>query len=107
MIVKVVSSAILGIESYAIDVEVDITRGLPQFSTVGLPDTAVRESKDRIKAAIKNSGYSFPKNRVTVNLSPADIKKEGTSFDLPIAVSILAAEGLVERETIGKYLIIG
>ncbi|HEU19377.1 MAG TPA: ATP-binding protein, partial [Deltaproteobacteria bacterium] len=107
MIVKVISSAILGIESYAIDVEVDITRGLPQFSTVGLPDTAVRESKDRIKAAIKNSGYSFPKNRVTVNLSPADIKKEGTSFDLPIAISILTAEGLVEKENIGRYMIIG
>ncbi len=107
LIVKVLSSAILGIESYAVDVEVDITRGLPQFSTVGLPDMAIRESKDRIKAAIKNSGYSFPKNRVTVNLSPADIKKEGTSFDLPIAVSILAAEGLVERENISKYMIIG
>jgi magnesium chelatase family protein len=107
LIVKVVSSAILGIESYAVDVEVDISRGLPQFSTVGLPDTAVRESKDRIKAAIKNSGYEFPKYRVTVNLSPADIRKEGTSFDLPIAISILAAEECIAHENIGKYMIIG
>lgn len=107
MIVKVISSAVVGIESYLIDVEVDISRGLPQFSTVGLPDVAVRESKDRIKAAIKNSGYSFPNNHVTVNLAPADIKKEGTGFDLPIAVGILAAEGFIKSDILQEFLIVG
>jgi len=77
MIVKITSSAILGIESWPVDVEVDISRGLPQFFTVGLPDVSVKESKDRIKAAIQNSGYTFPGNRVTINLAPADIQKGG------------------------------
>jgi len=107
LIVKVTSSAILGIESYPVDVEVDISRGLPQFSTVGLPDASVRESKDRIKSAIKNSGYSFPGNRVTVNLAPADIKKEGTGFDLPIAVGILSAQGVIGKEQPSGYLFTG
>ncbi len=107
MIVKVKSSAVIGIDSYPVDVEVDIASGLPQFSTVGLPDAAVKESKDRIKAAIKNSGYRFPEKRVTVNLAPADIKKEGTAFDLPIAVGILAAEGLIDPAKLGDYLIMG
>ncbi|MCX5857027.1 MAG: ATP-dependent protease, partial [Deltaproteobacteria bacterium] len=80
MIVKVMSSTIIGIDSYPVEVEIDISPGLPQFSTVGLPDVVVRESKDRIKAAIKNSGYRFPPTHVTVNLAPADIKKEGTGF---------------------------
>lgn len=107
MIVKTISSSIIGIDSYSVDVEVDVSSGLPQFSIVGLPDTAVKESKDRIKAAVKNSGYSFPRNRVTVNLAPADIKKEGTSFDLPIACGILAAEGIIHRENITDYMLIG
>ena len=107
MIVKVISSTIIGIESYPVDVEIDVSPGLPQFSTVGLPDVAVRESKDRIKAAIKNSGYGFPRNHVTVNLAPADIKKEGTGFDLPIAVGILAAEGCIKSETLQDYILIG
>ena len=88
MIVKALSSTIIGIESHSVRVEVDLAPGLPLFSTVGLPDVAVRESKDRIKAAIKNSGYAFPGHHVTVNLAPADIKKEGTAFDLPIAVAL-------------------
>jgi magnesium chelatase family protein len=107
LIVKVASSTVVGIESYPVDVEVDVSPGLPQFSTVGLPDVAVRESKDRIKAAIKNSGYGFPKNHVTVNLAPADIKKEGTGFDLPIAVGILAAEGCIRSETLQDYILVG
>lgn len=107
MIVKVASSTVVGIESYPVVVEVDVSPGLPQFSTVGLPDIAVRESKDRIKAAIKNSGYGFPKNHVTVNLAPADIKKEGTGFDLPIAVGILAAEGCVRPEALQEYILVG
>ena len=107
MIVRTISSAILGIESYLVDVEVDTSSGLPHFSTVGLPDVAVKESKDRIKSAIKNSGYRFPKNRVTVNLAPADIRKEGTGFDLPIATGILAAEDIIDRKKLHDYMIIG
>lgn len=107
MIVKTISSAIIGIDSFPVEVEVDITAGLPQFSTVGLPDASVRESKDRIKAAINNSGYKFPTHHVTINLAPADIKKEGTSFDLPIAMAILAAQGMVSTEPLAQYLIIG
>jgi len=107
VIVKTISSSIIGIDSYPVDVEVDVSSGLPQFSTVGLPDTAVRESKDRIKAAIKNSGYGFPRHRVTVNLAPADIKKEGTSFDLPIACGILAAEDIIKGEKLLDYMLIG
>ena len=107
MIVKITSSAILGIESWPVDVEVDISRGLPQFFTVGLPDVSVKESKDRIKAAIQNSGYTFPGNRVTINLAPADIKKEGTGYDLPIAAGILAAQGIITPDRFSEYLFIG
>ena len=107
MIVKVLSSTVVGIDAFPVDVEVDISTGLPQFSTVGLPDAAVKESRDRIKAAMKNSGYRFPENRVTVNLAPADIRKEGTGFDLPIALGILAAEGLVARDRLRDYVVVG
>ncbi len=107
MIVKITSSAILGIDSYPVDVEVDISRGLPQFFTVGLPDISVKESKDRIKSAIKNSGYTFPSTRVTINLAPADIKKEGTGFDLPIAIGILAAQGIIQKDRLSDYLFTG
>jgi len=107
LIIKVLSSAVIGIDSSPVDVEVDISPGLPQFATVGLPDAAVKESKARIRAAIRNSGYEFPGDRVPVNLSPADIRKEGTSFDLPIAVGILAAQELVGKECLKDYMIIG
>ena len=107
MIVKVTSSTLIGVDSYPVEVEIDVSSGLPQFSTVGLPDAVVRESKDRIKAAVKNSGYRFPPTHVTVNLAPADIKKEGAGFDLPIAVGILATEGLVEPDRCREYLLIG
>ena len=91
MLSKIFSSAVLGIDAYLIEVEVDISKGLPYFATVGLPDAAVKESKDRVKSAIKNMGYNFPATRITVNLAPADIKKEGSSLDLPIAIGILSA----------------
>ena len=107
MLAKVLSSAVFGIDAYVVEVEVDIAHGLPSFSTVGLPDVAVRESKDRVKAAIKNSGYEFPPDRITVNLAPADIKKEGASFDLPIALGILAATGTVEQTRLDAFLILG
>jgi magnesium chelatase family protein len=107
LIVKAISSTVVGIESHAVTVEVDLAAGLPLFSTVGLPDVSVRESKDRIKAAIKNSGYPFPGHHVTVNLAPADIKKEGTAFDLPIAVAILSAQDLVPAAPLADYLLLG
>jgi len=101
------SSAVLGIDAYIVKVEVDISPGLPSFSTVGLPDTAIRESKDRVLPAIKNSGYEFSMKRITVNLAPAAIKKEGAAFDLPIALGILAASGQLSEERLRKYLILG
>lgn len=107
MLAKVLSAALLGIDAVTVQVEVDIAQGLPQFATVGLPDGAVKESKDRVKAALKNSGYEFPQRRITVNLAPADLKKEGTSFDLPIAIAILAATGVVKKSLLAEYLIIG
>ncbi len=107
MIAKVISGGLLGIDAYLVGVEVDISLGLPALATVGLPDGAVKESKDRVKAAIKNSGYNFPSQRITVNLAPADIRKEGASFDLPIAVGILVASDVVRRDKINDYLIAG
>ncbi|HMZ26233.1 MAG TPA: magnesium chelatase domain-containing protein, partial [Elusimicrobiota bacterium] len=80
MLAKVSSAAVTGIDGFIVQVEVDLSPGLPVFSTVGLPDAAVRESKDRVVAAVRNSGFDFPVRRVTVNLSPADVKKEGTAF---------------------------
>lgn len=99
--------SVIGMESYPVSVEVDVSDGLPQFATVGLPDASVKESKDRIRAAIKNSGYSFPRSHVTVNLAPADIRKEGTGFDLPIAVGILAAQELITETTLSGCYFFG
>ncbi len=107
MLAKVLSGAVLGIDAYRVEVEVDINPGLPTFATVGLPEAAVKESKERVKSAIGNSGYRFPDDRITVNLAPADIKKEGTGFDLPIALGILAATGIIPQRTISRYLILG
>jgi magnesium chelatase family protein len=108
MLSKVISSAVLGIDAYAVEVEVDIaSRGLPFFSTVGLPDAAVKESKERVRAALKNTGFDFPLKQVVVNLAPADIKKEGSAFDLPIAIGMLIAEGILLQEQVNGYLIVG
>lgn len=91
MLAKVTSCAIVGLEGVLIEVEVDISRGLPSMTIVGLPDAAVQESRERVRAAIKNSGLPFPSERVTVNLAPADIRKAGPAYDLPIAVGLLLA----------------
>ena len=107
MLAKVLSSAVIGIDAYVVEVEVDIARGLPSFSTVGLPEGAVRESKERVKAAVKNSGYHFPSDRITVNLAPADIKKEGSAFDLPMALGILAATGLIQNTDYADHIFLG
>ena len=107
MIAKVLSGGLLGIYAYQVEVEVDIALGLPVFSTVGLPDGAVKESKDRVKSAIKNTGYDFPSQKITVNLAPADIKKEGAAFDLPIALGILIASDIILGNKAKDYLIVG
>ncbi len=107
MLAKVLSSAVVGIDAILVDVEVDIAQGLPQFATVGLPDGAVKESKDRVKSALKNAGYDFPNRKITVNLAPADIKKEGAAFDLPISIGILAATGTVKGDRLKEYLMLG
>ena len=98
MLAKVVSCAVTGVDGFLIRVEVDLARGLPSFSTVGLPEGAVREAKDRVRAAIKNSGYEFPSRRITVNLAPASVKKAGTGYDLPIALGILTAAGTLRDD---------
>ena len=112
MLFKTLSAAVYGIDAYVMDVEVDLTPKAgdslaPSFTMVGLPDAAVRESRERIRAAINNCGFFFPIHRVTVNLAPADIKKAGSSFDLPIAVAILGANGDLKRESLGDTVIVG
>ncbi|MGH7886066.1 MAG: magnesium chelatase domain-containing protein, partial [Thermodesulfobacteriota bacterium] len=107
MISKTLSSAVLGVDAYIVDVEVDIAMGLPLFTTVGLPDGAVRESKERVRSAIKNCGYDFPARRITVNLAPADIKKDGSYFDLPISLGIISAANQKEFFDLDKYLLLG
>ncbi|TCT16367.1 Mg chelatase-like protein [Natranaerovirga pectinivora] len=107
MFSKVLSGALFGINGFIVNVEVDTSDGLPGFDLVGLPDSSVKESKERVRTAIKNSGYTFPIKRITVNLSPADIKKEGPSFDLPIAVGILNCLEIINKGSLDKTLILG
>ncbi len=107
MLSAVLSGAVSGVQGFVVRVEADVSRGLPSFSTVGLGDSAVREGKDRVGAAIRNSGFRFPDDRVTVNLAPADIRKVGAAFDLPIAVSVLAATGQADQARLGRLLIVG
>jgi len=107
MISRVLSAAVLGIDAYIVKVEAHLERGLPAFFTVGLPEGAVKESKERVGAAIKNSGYNFPSRRITINLAPADIRKEGSAFDLPIAIGLLTAMGEVDSTLLDKFVILG
>jgi magnesium chelatase family protein len=108
MLSKILSASIIGIDAYPVEVEVDISsRGLPHFSLVGLPDAAVKESRDRVRAALKNIGFSFPLKQITVNLAPADLKKEGSSYDLPIAVGIISSEGLIDPGAAKGLLLTG
>ena len=107
MLAQVDSSAILGIDAYVVRVEVDISSSVPMFTIVGLPDAAVQESRERVRSAIKNTGLDFPLRRITINLAPADIKKQGPAFDLPIAIGILAATGQVRSETIAGGMFVG
>ena len=107
MLATVLSSAVLGIEAYPVEVEVDISNGLPAFNIVGLPDTACRESADRVRAAINNSDLPFPAKKITVNLAPADLKKEGCAFDLAIAVGILVANETITKEAVQDKVFCG
>src|SRR4051812_3914556 len=107
MLACVRTAAVFGIDASTVDVEVDVSFGLPGFTMVGLPDPSVRESRDRVRSAIRNSGFEFPEHRVTVNLAPADIRKAGSSFDLPIALGVLAASGVVARRNVDDVLLLG
>ena len=107
MLAKVKSYGLVGIEGYLIDVEIDINNGLPGFDTVGLPDTAVKESKERVKSAIKNSGLEYPINKIIVNLAPASTRKEGSDYDLPIAVGILSATNQIDFKLTKDYIFLG
>jgi magnesium chelatase family protein len=107
MLARVRSAAVFGIEASPVSIEVDVSNGLPCFTVVGLPDAIVRESRDRIRSAIRNSGYEFPVRKITVNLAPADVRKAGASFDLPIALGVLAACGVIDRRDVKDVLILG
>ena len=107
MLARTWSAALIGIDAIKVGVEIDIAGGLPGIVVVGLPDTAVQESKERVRTALKNSGYAFPMRKIVVNLSPADLRKEGPSFDLPISVGILAASEQVNPQLLDDYLFLG
>lgn len=107
MLARVVSSTVMGVDAQAVSVEVDLTNGMPYFHIVGLPDTAVNESKERVRSAIKNTGFAFPLKRITVNLAPADIRKYGPVYDLPIALGILSATGQLNRDDLRDYVVFG
>jgi magnesium chelatase family protein len=107
MLAKVLSFGLSGIEAYPIEIEIDVAGGLPATTIVGLADTSVRESRERVKSAIKNAGYTWPAQRITVSLAPSDIKKEGANFDLPIALGILVATGQISWQNLPEYYILG
>src|SRR5438309_3396112 len=110
MLFKARSAAVYGIDANLIDVEVDYSGVVLEkeiFSTVGLPDAAVRESRDRVKSAIKNSGFDIPATKITINLAPADLKKEGSGFDLPIAIGILGAYGGLHIKDTSNFVLVG
>lgn len=107
MLARVWSASIVGIDAVKVGVEIDVSGGLPGIVVVGLPDAAVQESRERVKAALKNAGYAFPVRKIVINLTPADLRKEGPSFDLPISVGILAASEQVSAQLLGDYLFLG
>jgi len=107
MLAHLSTAAIIGVEAVPVDVEVDIANGLPQVTIVGLPDVAVQEARERIRTALTNSGFSFPRTRVTINLAPADLKKEGSGFDLPIALAILVASRVLTAEDVRAFTVVG
>ncbi|MDQ2670841.1 MAG: ATP-dependent protease, partial [Gemmatimonadota bacterium] len=107
MLARIRSAAVLGVDAYPVDVEVDIANGLPTFATVGLPQGAVRESRERVGAALANAGFTLPLRRIVVNLAPADTPKSGTAFDLPIALAILAASEQLPVDRLRGAVVVG
>src|SRR5512132_997670 len=107
MLAAVRSAAVLGIDAYHVTVEVDVALGLPQWTTVGLPASAVKESRERVGAALLNSGFTVPPRRITTNLAPADVRKEGTAFDLPIALGVLVGTGIVSAAAVARHTFVG
>src|SRR5476651_541242 len=107
MLARISLFGLFGLEAYPVAIETDISPGLPAITVVGLPDNAVKESRERIRAAIKNSGFEFPAQRITINLAPADTKKQGPCYDLAIALSVLAAQGIVALDALNPYAFIG
>ena len=107
MVNKVTTATVIGLDAYNVSVETDVLNGIPAFSIVGLPDTAINEARDRVRSAIKNSGFTFPAKKVVINLAPADLKKEGSNFDLPIAVGLLVEEEVLSEEKLKDFAFIG
>ncbi|MFM8293625.1 MAG: YifB family Mg chelatase-like AAA ATPase, partial [Microcystaceae cyanobacterium] len=107
MLARVWSASLIGVEAVQVGVEVDVSGGLPAITVVGLPDTAVQESRERVKAALKNAGFAFPMRKIVINLTPADLRKEGPSFDLPIGIGILAASEQVDPQLLGDFVFVG
>ncbi|MDH4064247.1 MAG: YifB family Mg chelatase-like AAA ATPase [Acidobacteriota bacterium] len=107
MLASLESAAVIGIEAAPVHIEVDLCFGLPRFLLVGLPDTSVKESRDRVHAAIRNSGFDFPQHRIVINMAPADVRKAGSAFDLPIALGVLAASGVVRERDIRDVVVVG
>src|SRR5918998_813435 len=107
MLAAVRSAAVLGIEAYDVTVEVDAAPGLPNWTIVGLPAGAVKESRERVGAALANAGFKLPPRRITVNLAPADVRKEGTAFDLPIALGVLVGTGVVNAKAVMPHTFVG
>ncbi len=107
MLSQLFSAAVQGVDALLIEIETNLDSGLPAFIVVGLPDNAIKESRERVSTAIKNSGYSLPPRKITVNLAPADVRKEGTAFDLPIAIGLLASMGVIDHNNLSETLILG
>lgn len=107
MVNKVTTATVIGLDAYNVSVETDVLNGLPAFSIVGLPDTAINEARDRVRSAIRNSGFTFPAKKVVINLAPADLKKEGSNFDLPIAIGLLVEEEVLQEEKLQNCAFIG
>ena len=107
MLAAIRSAAVLGIDAYDVTVEVDVALGLPQWIIVGLPASAVKESRERVSAALINSGFTVPPRRITVNLAPADVRKEGTGFDLPVALGVLVGTGVIKADAVRHCIAVG
>jgi magnesium chelatase family protein len=107
MLARIPSASVIGIDGYMVAVEVDVRHGMPNIIIVGLPDAAVKESKDRVESAIRNAGYAFPQDRITINYAPGDVRKEGPAFDLPTALGLLAASGQLQSDILEQYAAVG